>query len=163
MAPWLAVRRRPVDRRRVGNCGRGRFPDILISGNANLIAIRSNLGVAYLSNLQASPFVRDIWLRRLGKPHFLQLDAGLNCDVLGCTGAVGGHEIAVVRNALGFTKECRRADILILREPIPRNCTGPSVTIGRFDVWRSGAHAVWLGDSKSVRVWQARERNPGRP
>ena len=138
-------------------------PDILISGNANLIAIRSDAGVVHLSNLQASPFVRDIWLRRLGVPQFLSLDVGLNCDVLGCTGAVAGYEIAVVRDALGFAEECRRADILISREPIPRNCMGPSVTIGRFDVWRSGAHAVWLGDGGPVRVWRARERNPGRP
>ncbi|MBT3808734.1 MAG: ComEC/Rec2 family competence protein, partial [Rhodospirillaceae bacterium] len=139
-------------------------PDILVSNNAGLIAVRTDTGVAYLSNLQASPFVRDIWQRRLGVSEFLPLDEGLSCDALGCTAEVSGQVIAVVENALGFAEECRRADILISSEPIPRACTGPAVTIGRFDVWRSGAHAVWLGENENaVRVWHARKQAPGRP
>lgn len=139
-------------------------PDILISGNASLIAVRTDADVAYLSNLQAAPFVRDVWQRRLGVPEFLPLDEGLRCDALACTGELSGQAIAIVENALGFAEECRRADILISSEPIPRACTRPAVSIGRFDVWRSGAHAVWLNDGdKPVRVWRARERDPGRP
>ena len=139
-------------------------PNILVSNNAALIAVRTDADVAYLSSLQASPFVRDIWQRRLGVSEIELLDAGLSCDVLGCTGEVYGQVIAIVENALGFAEECRRADILISSEPIPRACTGPTVTIGRFDVWRSGAHAVWISDGeKSFRVWRARERDPGRP
>ena len=110
-------------------------PDILISGNAGLIAVRADTGAAHLSNLQASPFVRDIWQRRLGVVAFLPFDAGLSCDALGCTGTVRGRAIAVVANAHGFEEECRRAVILISGEPIPRSCTGPAVAIGRFDVW----------------------------
>jgi len=143
-------------------------PDILISGNANLFAIRMDSGVTHLSNPQASPFVRDIWQRRLGVTEFAPFGAGdLNCDGVGCTGEVGGYAVAVVGDAVGFEEECRRADILISREPIPRSCrgpNGPAVTIGRFDVWRSGAHAVWLSrENQPITVWRARERDPGRP
>ncbi|MBT5945896.1 MAG: ComEC family competence protein [Rhodospirillaceae bacterium] len=143
-------------------------PDILVSGNANLIAIRSDTGATYLSNPQASPFVRDIWQRRLGVPAFTPFGAvGLNCDAVGCSEQLAGHVVAVVENARGFEEECRRADILISTEPIPRSCrgpNGPAVTIGRFDVWRSGAHAVWLSDeNQPITVWRARERDPGRP
>ena len=84
--------------------------------------------------------------------------------MLGCIGKLGVHAVAVVKDARGFEEECRRADILISTEPIPRNCTGPAVTIGRFDVWRSGAHAVWVSqEEQPITVWRARERDPGRP
>ena len=168
---WLCLWRRgwrfagvPLIVAGLATAGGDEPPDILVSANTGLIAIRTDAGGAHLSNLQASSFVRDIWQRRLGVSAFLPLDRGLNCDVLGCTGAVAGHEIAVVENALGFEEECRRADILISSEPIPRSCTQPQVTIGRFDVWRSGAHAIWLSDGEQpVTVWRARDRNPGRP
>jgi competence protein ComEC len=143
-------------------------PDILVSANAGLIAVRTGDGVAQLSNSQASPFVRDIWQRRLGVDDFVAFGAdGLDCDGLGCTALLGGQVISIVENPLGFAEECRRADILISSEPIPRSCRGPhgpAVAIGRFDVWRSGAHAVWLPDStRPTTVWRARERDPARP
>jgi hypothetical protein len=129
------------------------------------IAIRSDAGVTYLSNPQASPFVRDIWQRRLGVEGFMPFGAdGLNCDAVGRSEQLAGHVVAVVEDARGFEEECRRADILISTEPIPRSCRGPAVTIGRFDVWRSGAHAVWLSDeNQPTTVWRARGRDPGRP
>lgn len=143
-------------------------PDILVSGNAGLVAVRADTGVTHLSNPQASPFVRDIWQRRLGVSEFLPMGGGsMRCDGVGCAGEIGGHTFAFVEDPRGFAEECRRADILISTEPIPRSCrgpNGPAVAIGRFDVWRSGAHAVWLPDeNQPFTVWRARERNPGRP
>jgi hypothetical protein len=108
-------------------------------------------GVAHLSNLQESPFVRDIWQRRLRVVEFVPFtkgEGGLSCDVLGCIGKLGVHAMEVVKDARSFEEECRRANILISAEPIPRNCTGPAVTIGRFDVWRSGAHASATRDAR---------------
>ncbi len=143
-------------------------PDILISANAGLIAVKTGENVTQISNPQASPFVRDVWQRRLGVREFVSFGAdGLDCDRLGCTGRLGGQVVSIVHNPLAFAEECRRADVLISREPIPRSCRGPNgpgVAIGRFDVWRSGAHVVWLPDDKRpTRVWRARERDPGRP
>ncbi|MEP4380701.1 MAG: ComEC/Rec2 family competence protein [Alphaproteobacteria bacterium] len=172
---WLCLWRRgwryagiPLIVAGLATAGGDERPDILVSANANLIAVRTATGDAHISNPQASPFVRDIWQRRLGVARFTPFRAGgLTCDDVGCTGDMGGYALAVVEDARGFEEECRRADILISSEPIPRSCRGPkgpAVTIGRFDVWRSGAHAIWLSEAnRPVTVWRARERNPGRP
>lgn len=172
---WLCLWRRgwryagvPLVAAGLATAGSERPPDILVSANAGLVAVRAGDGTAYLSDPQASPFVRDIWQRRLGVREFRPFGTGpLRCDALGCTGVVRGQVIAVVEDARGFAEACRRADILVASEPIPRNCRGPDgpdVAIGRFDVWRSGAHAVWLGGADGPRVvWRARMREPGRP
>jgi competence protein ComEC len=36
--------------------------------------------------------------------------------------------------------------------PIRNNCASPSATIDRFDVWRYGAHAIWVDDSGAFRI-----------
>lgn len=172
---WLCLWRRgwryagiPLIAAGLATAGGDDPPDILVSANAGLIAVRTGDGVTQISDPGASPFVRDIWQRRLGGHELIPFGAGsLDCDRLGCTGLVGGQVVSIVEDPLGFAEECRRADILISREPIPRSCrgpNGPAVTIGRFDVWRSGAHAVWLSDDEpDITVWRARERDPGRP
>ncbi len=172
---WLCLWRRgwryagiPLIAAGLATAGGDDPPDILISANASLIAVRTSDGVMQLSNPHASPFVQGVWQRRLGIEEFTTFGGGgLDCDGLGCTGRFGGQVVSVVENPLGFAEECRRADILVSREPIPRICrgaNGPAVAIGRFDVWRSGAHAVWLPDDKRpITVWRARERDPGRP
>ncbi|MGB0626583.1 MAG: ComEC/Rec2 family competence protein [Alphaproteobacteria bacterium] len=148
----------------LGTAGSVAPPDVLVSSDARLIALRTDDGAVHISNGEASSFVRDVWQRRLGVDGFILFGTGdtLDCDPLGCTGRAAGRTVAVVTDARGFPEECRRADILISTEPVPRDCTAPQVVIGRFDVWRAGAHAVWLDDS-GVRTWRARVFDPGRP
>ncbi len=148
----------------LGTAGSVAPPDILVSSDARLIALRTDNGAVHISNGEVSPFVRDVWQRRLGVDEFIPFGTGdaLDCDPLGCAGRTAGRTVAVVTDARGFPEECRRADILISTEPVPRDCTAPEIVIGRFDVWRAGAHAIWLDDS-GVRTWRARVFDPGRP
>lgn len=143
-------------------------PDILVADNARLVAVRTDAGSVHISDPRAAPFVRDLWQRRMGAEAFVAFDRsaggpdGLRCDALGCLGLAGGRIVAVVADARAFEEDCRVADILIARVPIPPSCRQPGIRIGRFDLWREGAHAVWLADDEP-RIWQARTPRPPRP
>lgn len=143
-------------------------PDILVSDNGTLVALRTDSGAVHISDPRAAPFVRDMWQRRMGVDGFAELAPGpagldgLQCDALGCLGVAAGRVVAIVADARAFAEDCRVADVVIAQVPIPRTCRGPGLRIGRFDLWRDGAHAVWLGEGEP-RVWQARVAEPSRP
>jgi len=149
--------------------GQATPPDILISDNARLIGFRSSDNVLHLSSTQSQSFVRDIWIRRLGSNEeaaFPQPGEGstvLRCDEQGCIGQLDGHRIAFVSDPLAFEEDCLSADIVIADVPVPRSCSQPEIVIDWFDLWRSGAHAIWLKGNGQSRVWHARSENPARP
>lgn len=144
-------------------------PDILISDNARLFAFRSGPDVLHLSSTRSQAFVRDIWVRRVGSdtgrafPPPGEGSAVLRCDEQSCIGQLGAHRIAFVRDPLAFEEDCRTADVLVADIPVPRSCRQPQVVIDWFDLWRGGAHAVWLDGRGQTRVWRARSENPPRP
>lgn len=144
-------------------------PDILISDDARLIGFRSMDDVLHLSSTQSQSFVRDIWIRRLGSdertafPQPGEGNAVLRCDEQGCIGQLGAHRIAFVSDPLALDEDCLSADIVIADVPEPRTCRQPQVVIDWFDLWRSGAHAIWLDEKGESRIWQARSENPARP
>lgn len=80
-------------------------------------------------------------------------DAGaeaLRCDSLGCLFRNAGQRVALIWNERAFSEECGREGVLIATVPIPRPCR-THLSVGRFDLWREGAHAVWLTPGR-VRV-----------
>lgn len=149
--------------------GQATPPDILISDNARLIGFRSTDDVLHLSSTRSQSFVRDIWLRRLGAdegtafPPPGEGSSVLRCDEQGCLGQLGPHRVAFISDPLAFEEDCLSADIVIADVPVPRSCRGPQVVIDWFDLWRGGAHAIWLDENGQSRVWHARSENPARP
>ena len=144
-------------------------PDIMISDNARLIAFRSGSDVLHLSSTRSQAFVRDIWVRRIGSEGGVEFprpgegNSVLRCDQQGCIGQLGEHRIAFVSDPLAFEEDCLSADVVIADIPVPRSCRQPQVVIDWFDLWRGGAHAIWLDGSGKNRIWRARAENPPRP
>ena len=154
----------------LASAGAATPPDIMISDNAKLIAFRSAPDRLHLSNPRAQSFVRGIWERRTGNeagiafPSAGSGDPALRCDAQGCIGNVGTHRIAFVSDPLAFEEDCRSADIVVADIPAPRSCTGPEIVVDWFDLWRGGAHAIWLGQNDQTgRIWQARVETPAHP
>jgi len=87
-------------------------------------------------------FTVENWRRRAAAPSTGKSGA-VHCDTLGCTVNVAGQGIAFARQAGALAEDCRRATVLVSAEPVRIRCAAPLV-IDRFDVWRQGAHAVWL-------------------
>ncbi len=62
----------------------------------------------------------------------------------------------------GLAEDCAVADVVIALVLIDAGCRGPHTVIDRFDIWREGAHAVWL-DADGVRVASVADRRGVRP
>jgi len=155
-------------------------PDILVSADARLIALRTPQGVVLQRASGASNFLRDNWLRGLGEEEAELLPAageheeeGLDCPGLDCrfqpdpdgmaamlmrtTKPQRGEKAAPVL----AERACGKAAVLVSAEPIRGRCPGTRV-VDRFSVWRNGAHAIWLGHD-SVRVVSDRDWRGARP
>ena len=150
--------------------GLERRPDILVDGDARVVATRGADGQLWLSTRQRGRFVSDVWLRRDGQAETLTWPrngrrapaAGLRCDTLGCIQQQGERTIAFVRDPRALEEDCRRAGLVVSLVPTWDLCPGPATVVDRFDLWRSGGHAIWL-EPEGARVESVAERRGERP
>jgi competence protein ComEC len=143
-------------------------PDVLIADDGRLFAVADPAGRLLLSS-DADEFAADTWLRRSGMSVGGTLpadgygaDGRLACDSTGCIYTAHGRRIAVVRHPVALFEDCRVADVVVSLEPVRIPCRAPAV-IDRFDLWRNGAHAVWVGDDGAIDVRSVREMRGDRP
>jgi competence protein ComEC len=149
--------------------GQADRPDILVSGDARLVGIVTDGGGRALSTLRRAKFDGEQWLRRDGAGDSAPWPAdgagrveGLACDVLGCVLAGETGRAALIRDGRALTEDCAAADLVIAFMPVPRGACRGAAVIDRFDLWREGAHAIWLSGG-AVRIESVRERQGDRP
>jgi len=150
-----------------------RGPDLLVDDEGKLFAVRASSGDLALSTRRTKKFDAEIWLRRngqatswpwVGQDPDAWSDGGLRCDSLGCLYQGGSDaRVSLVMQPGALAEDCHIADVVISAVPVRAACDGPHVTIDRFDLWRNGAYAVWLGPDGAVRVENVRERRGDRP
>lgn len=125
-----------------------RPPDILVSADARLIALRAGTALHVQRTASASSFVLESWLQRLGLRDWRPMpgagmasaDGAVACGGTTCTLRLG-PVVQLVRGAPDAAS-CA-ATLVISAEPLRLDCPGVRV-IDRFTVWREGSHAVWL-------------------
>ena len=143
-------------------------PDILVNERGNLHAVRLE-GDHYAFSSQKPGFVRDYWLRRLAvvKPmpwpaDSTEANAPARCDLLGCRFNLKGRPLAISADPRSHPEDCTNAEILISSNPVRISCPMPKVIIDRFDLWREGAHAIYVNE-ESVRIDTVRQYRGIRP
>ena len=164
-----------------------RPPDLLVSDDARLIAVRTASGVWVQSRSGASTFVRDSWLQywAVGPPQPLPADGTAADGAIVCTQEqclLRPHPMApaalLVRGA-NHPNGCAASSVIVSSEPARRLCPKPwPKLVDRFTVWRNGATAIWLRpdgarvvtdrDDRGSRPWVApvphpRSRTPAGP
>ena len=150
--------------------GLARPPDVLVSENGKLFAVKAELGGYRLSSRRAARLAGRDWLRLAGETESLPWpkegkseDGRLACDELGCIYRLHGQVVALVFDPGALAEDCALASVVVSREPVRgKICQSAAVVIDRFDLWRKGGHAIWLGE-KAVRVKNVRERRGERP
>jgi len=145
-----------------------RPPDLLVSAEGRMVALRTEQGV-YLHRMPgASNFTRDAWARHFAVPAFLPLpetgevaDGAIVCTPAACRfrPRPGAVEAVLLRtppppraaprrgtppDRAALAEACGQVALLIASEPIRPRCDS-GASIDRFSVWRDGAHAAWLG------------------
>ena len=69
------------------------------------------------------------------------------CDVLGCRGEINQTKIAINFSQQANQEDCGWADILISQRPVNDRQCDAGYIVDYFDVWRHGAHALWINDN----------------
>lgn len=118
-------------------------PDILISSEARLIAIRADR-YYLISQPGASKFVRDAWQNQLAAGPLLPVRTGepASCGPDACRVQRDGRLATVIRSRA--RPDCAGIDLLVSAEPARDDCPAAIPYIDRFSVWRDGATAIWL-------------------
>jgi competence protein ComEC len=134
-----------------------RPPDILISNDAALVAVRAVDGSYLLSTGRGAKLAEETWTRRAAAdsgPTWPQAgdsaDGSLSCDALGCLYHARGRTVALIRDGAALGEDCRGVDLVVSPVAAHRVCRGP-VVIDRIDAWKRGSHAVWL-DEDGIRI-----------
>ncbi|HVM82454.1 MAG TPA: ComEC/Rec2 family competence protein [Candidatus Binatia bacterium] len=134
-------------------------PDLLVSGDLKQAAVKDDAGLYHVIAPRAAKLATQTWLRRNGQveparfpePGDTASDA-LSCDAAGCIFQRGGSMVALVKTGDALAEDCRNADLVVALVPIRGDCPHPRAMIDRFDLWRGGAYAVWLGRAGQIRV-----------
>lgn len=144
-------------------------PQLLVSGDAKVLAITDEAGRLWLSTSRAGRFSAETWLRRRAQEEVLvwdkpdeALEKQLRCDALGCIYSYQGQEIALIFDPQAIEEDCASADLVVSLEPLPESCAAP-IKIDRFDLWREGTHTIRfdpdgvviksVADSRGQRPW----------
>ncbi|MCA8934193.1 MAG: ComEC/Rec2 family competence protein, partial [Rhodospirillaceae bacterium] len=142
-----------------------RPPDLLVSDTADLTGlIEGEPRHLVLTSLNRERFAARAWADRFAAGAVVALadlpEDRQRCDGLGCIVHHAGTTLALVADPRALDEDCAAADLLVAEVPVFQPCA--AVVIDRFDVWRHGAHAVWLGDGPP-RIETVAEHEGDRP
>jgi competence protein ComEC len=144
-----------------------RPPDMLVSADASLIALRTPSRVYVEAGRAAAAFTLDAWTQYWALPETAMPASGdaagdaVACDANRCLlrSAEGGTAL-LVRKAT-TREDCAVAEVLVSAEPARHRCPDLPL-VDRFTVWRRGATAIWL-DPGGARILTDRAVRGDRP
>jgi competence protein ComEC len=154
-------------------------PDVLISNDAKLVAVRSVHGDYMPSHAHGGAWTEDNWTQRAAATLDAawpksggSADGRLQCDGANCVYRAEGRTVDIVRKHGDVATACGTADLVISPIAAHYNCTR-GVLIDSVDTWKRGGHAVWLSPGgvaiESVSDWRGErpwthdpEKNPPR-
>ncbi|MDF2368716.1 MAG: hypothetical protein P1U71_15700, partial [Sneathiella sp.] len=87
----------------------------------------------------------------------------MTCDPAGCVLRRERELIAFPVTMSGVEMDCRRADIIASRIPAPDDCVNPRLVIDKFDLWRRGAHSLYIEADGKIRMETANGLRGNRP
>ena len=136
-----------------------RPPDLLVSADARLIALRTDNGVFLQQTGGTARFTRDAWLHYFGMPSALALPGegsaaggAIDCQREACLlrPRPEARAAVLVRGGI-YPGGCRAASVFVSAEPARGLCPRPwPKLVDRFTVWRDGATAIWLEPHHAV-------------
>lgn len=143
-------------------------PDLLVSDDGDLVAVRAADGTLGLSSTRTERHAAQSWLRRDGVreagPPWPRVgrsaDGRLSCDALGCLYRKDGRTVAILRDAQAMEEDCAGAAAVVAATAV-RRCRAPVVVDSRA-LRREGAHALYLTPD-GLRVVTVRSTRGDRP
>lgn len=135
----------------------GTKPDVLVSGQGGLVAVRTAAGNLSALSIKGSGFELARWLEHDGDGRAADdvvSGTGFQCDAIGCGAVVAGKRIAVAAGPAALRDDCVAADVLVVRgsAELPKTCDRNGLLrIAPARLAREGTHAVYV-TAAGVRV-----------
>ncbi|MGI4801719.1 MAG: ComEC/Rec2 family competence protein [Janthinobacterium lividum] len=137
------------------------LPDLLVSGDARLIALRVGQRFWLQSVSGGSKYTREEWENHFAAGSFATLAEGTpaECGAVSCQAG----PVLLLRNK-GKVGDggCAGSTLLVSAEPARGECPREVALLDRFTVWRDGAAAVWI-EGGTARVVTDRQVRGDRP
>jgi len=144
------------------SAGFERPPDVLISGDAKLVAVRAADGSYLPSKAKGEHATSDSWTKRAATvmgPAWpdagSSADGVLACDAGACRYNAHGAVVTLLRDPNAFDHTQCQADLVVAAVPAWNICPGARI-VDRIDAYRDGGYAVWL-ETGSVRLESVRD------
>jgi competence protein ComEC len=139
-------------------------PDIYISPDAGVLAVRSNDGRLRMAKLGFDTFAVREWLAAdadARTPKDISLGDGVRCDAQACLVPMQGRgRVLAVLEPEAFEEDCRSAVLVVTRRQAPPDCA--AMVVDRNMSRRSGALALYRRSTGFV-VVEARPNGETRP
>lgn len=140
-------------------------PSILISSTYKLMMVNEGGGHLRVNTVRREKFVRENWERLQGQEknasEVFDNTRGNTCDNMGCHFEVQDKKIAYSQKEYAQTRDCASADLVLANYPIRGECKAQ--TIGFFDVYRNGAHSIFINNGNITIKNVGQERYSKRP
>lgn len=140
-------------------------PDLLVEATGQNVALRDAAGHLVPALPRRGRFAVEKWLQANGEeesPGTAAKRPGWSCTPGRCAAELRGSRVLYLSGLEGQALDCREVDILIADFPLRGACRNVPLRIDRFDLWRSGAHAIQLAPAGPV-VRTARGEQGRRP
>ncbi len=136
-------------------------PDLLVSGDARLIAMRVGSQFWLQTHAGGSKFTLEEWESHFAAGSFDKIQDGTP-PVCGPVSCQLGPVLLLRDKAKVPDGGCAGVALLVAAEPARGECPRGVALLDRFTVWRDGAASVWI-EGGSARVVTDREARGGRP
>ncbi len=142
-------------------------PDLLISADARLIALRTRDGVFLQQTQGGSAFVRDSWLQywMASSARPFPPDGDAAGGAIRCAGDLcllrprGERRAALLVRGKTRPATCADISVIVSAEPARGLCAHPWPKLtDRFTVWRYGPTAIWLTPGRAIVLTDRTER-----
>jgi competence protein ComEC len=120
-------------------------PDVMVSPNADAIAVRGANGRLSIMGSASGSFAVREWLSADGdarQPKDPELKDGFRCDSAGCIAHLpDGMIVSAAATAQAVEEDCREANLVVTTREVPLNCR--ALAIDRHSTRDGGAMALW--------------------
>ncbi|WP_421695251.1 ComEC/Rec2 family competence protein [Aestuariivirga sp.] len=140
-------------------------PDLLIEATGQNAVLRDEQGHLVPAKPRRARFAITKWLLANGEETSFADAAkrpGWRCAGDRCTAVVRGKRVLYLSGDMPEPLDCAGFDVLIAAFPLRGACRSVPFRIDRFDLWRSGAHALRLTGG-TVEIRTARQGQGDRP
>lgn len=144
----------------------GERPDIWISNDGRLVAVRGPKGEMAVADMRGGKYSLERWMEADGddRPRQeLRRSANFQCDEQSCLVLVKGQLISHVLQPSALVDDCARASILIVSFPMQDRCVRPRALIDFTDLQEKGAHTLKIANDGSISIQTTAEMRGTRP